>query len=297
MAGGPYRSTYLKTRNAMKFLIPLGLLIVLAALILVFGRSKKEISPSPPAAAAVPAHSPGSIIDAEPGTDSAATEELDDEAKAVIAEIQKQIELDKRKRNPQEENPADSQMPAAAFRGEEKRKKANYDAGPVYVDLFNDCRYSFTVKDQLLGGVDLYVLDSYTGEMRIRTNFIQDKPLALFDPDDEPGKRRFMELVAHQLKGGADVFVLDSFTGDVRIRYGVTDRSVLRFFEGSEGEGYLRYSAQVIQNSGKLDFFVTDMSGGETRMQRGSRAPTPFPFSMKRKGKTGVSRVMPPGSN
>jgi hypothetical protein len=105
--------------------------------------------------------------------------------------------------------------------------------------------------------------------MRIKTNFTQDKPLALFDPDDKPGKRRFVESVAHQLKGGADVFVFDSFTGEVRIRSGVTDSSVLRLFESSEGEGYFRYSAQVVQNSGKFDFFVTDLSGGETRIRRG----------------------------
>ena len=63
--------------------------------------------------------------------------------------------------------------------------------------------------------------------------------------------------------------MLDLFTGEIQIRYGVTDKKSLRFFEGIGDGEYLRYSAQVIYNSGKLDFFVTDMSGGETRMRRG----------------------------
>ena len=269
--GGPYRRSYVRTRNILRIALPLCLVIVVAALVLIHGGSRKK-SESARSTSAVTSSIPSAS--GAQGAEPAAAEpnagpSLDDETRVVIAEIQRQIEQDKRKRNPREENPADSQMTAMTDGYEEKPTKAKKESGPDYIDLFNDCRYSFSVKYQLLGGVDLYVLDSYTGEMRIRTQFIQDKPLALFDPDDKLGKRRFVESVAHQLKGGADVFVFDSFTGEVRIRSGVTDRSNLRLFESSEGEGYFRYSAQVVQNSGKFDFFVTDMSGGETRIRRG----------------------------
>ena len=267
--GGPYRSSYLRTRNGLRIALPLGVLIVAAALVLIHGgvgEKSESTRPAPAVAASVPFDSGA----AAPAADAAGTESmLDGETQAVIAEIQGQIERDKRNRIPGEEKKDDSPLTTTTAAGEERPGRKNREAGPDYIDLFNDCRYSFSVKYQLLGGVDLYVLDSYTGEMRIKTNFTQDEPLALFDPDDKPGKRRFVESVAHQLKGGADVFVFDSFTGEVRIRSGVTDRSVLRLFESSEGEGYFRYSAQVVQNSGKFDFFVTDLSGGETRIRRG----------------------------
>jgi hypothetical protein len=267
--GGPYRSSYLRTRNVLKIALPLCLVIGAAALVLIHGGSGGNDQSTRPASAV------GSSLPSDSGAAAAAAAEpdaappLDGETQAVIAEIQRQIEQDRQKRNPRDENPTDPQMTATTDGSEEKSNKAQKESGPDYVDLFNDCRYSFTVKYQLLGGVDLYVLDSYTGEMRIKTNFTQDKPLALFDPDDKPGKRRFVESVAQQLKGGADVFVFDSFTGEVRFRSGVADRSSLRLFENSEGEGYFRYSAQVLQNSGKFDFFVTDLSGGETRIRRG----------------------------
>jgi len=260
----------------MKFLLPLCLLIIVIALVLVLSRSGKGRSSyrPVPSTAAIPTDQASPAVDTESKAESSEPEvetavELDDDAKAVIAEIQQQIEQEKRKRNPTAENTIEPEQNVAANRSEGKLRRGNGDAGPIYIDLFNDCRYSFSVKYQLQGGVDLYVLDSYTGEMRIKTNFTQEKPLALFDPDDKPGKRRFVESVAHQLKGGADVFVFDAFTGEVRFRSGVTDRSSLRLFEGSAGEGYFRYSAQVVQNSGKFDFFVTDLSGGEARIRRG----------------------------
>jgi hypothetical protein len=139
----------------------------------------------------------------------------------------------------------------------------------TYVDAFNDCRYSMTVKHQLQGGVDIYVLDTYSGELRIRTNYVDSAPLSLFIPGRAAGRRRFEELVAHQSLGGVDVYVLDTFSGDIQIKSRVTQEKSIHFFENAAAAGYRRYSCTIFYNSGKLDFYVTDLVSGETRIQRG----------------------------
>jgi hypothetical protein len=126
-----------------------------------------------------------------------------------------------------------------------------------------------TVKHQSLGGVDIYVLDTYTGEMRVQPNTIASTPVTLFKPDRLEGQRRFEELVAKLFWGGVDIYVLDTFTGEIRIRRRAEAEKSMRFFDRAEAGEYRRYSCCVYYNTGKLDFFVTDMVTGETRTELG----------------------------
>ena len=143
------------------------------------------------------------------------------------------------------------------------------EPGVTYIDAFRNCRYSMTVKYQLQGGVDIYVLDTYSGEIRIRTNYIESAPLSLFVPDQLNGQRRFEELVANQSQGGADIYILDTFSGEIQIKSRVMGKKSMRFFAEVAAGGYRRYSCCIFYNSGKLDFYVTDMITGETRIRRG----------------------------
>ncbi len=285
MNGGPYRNEYLKKRRKGGFLILFFSLIITGATILIVsgGKNKnataqKTSNPAPPIMAKSssenkkdsekPSESEKSQVTVIP-----AEEFLDEDAQAVIANIQQQIERGKKKNQPQAQNKNTSsiaiveQSPAEP-KGKEKEKVR------VFLDLFNKCRYSLLAKYEMQGGADLFVMNSYTGEVRFKTNYTGDGPLTLFQSDEKHGQRRFFMLFARGLTSNAEVFVLDSDTGDIQMKTISGNSNSLRFFtQTREGENQ-RYSAHINYDNLKFDFIVTDIYTGKSKILRDVEKPS-----------------------
>ena len=142
-----------------------------------------------------------------------------------------------------------------------------------WIDLFNKCRYSFAIRYQQQGGVDIFVIDTYTGKMQIKTNFVENRPLTLFAADNLNAERRFFHVRSAYQKAGADIYVLDNFSSEIETAVVGSGTQTIQFFKAPKKERTSYYSAQVIYNSGNIDYFVFDDCSSEVRMLRGNAKP------------------------
>jgi hypothetical protein len=203
----------------------------------------------------------GSALAGKPAGDVPVPRELAE----VLDEIQKQIDAGKKGDARPEEAWRDDPSPVIDDHEPEKTSE--------WIDLFNQCRYSFSIQYQKQGGVDLFVIDTYTGKMRVKTNCIENDPVRLFPPEQTDGQRRFFQVhTAYQLNG-ADVYVIDSFTSEIATALAGSGTQALEFFASPKKERSSHYSAQINYNSGKIDYFVFDDCSSETRILRGQDKP------------------------
>jgi hypothetical protein len=142
-----------------------------------------------------------------------------------------------------------------------------------WIDLFNKCRYSFSIRYQVQGGVDVFVIDTYTGKMQIQTNYIDNRPLTLFAADNINAERRFFHVRSAYQKAGADIYALDSFSSEIETAVVGSGTQTIQFFREPKKEKTSYYSAQVTYNSGKIDYFIFDDCSSEVRMLRGVAKP------------------------
>lgn len=270
MGNSPYRGDYQKTRRLKIMILLIGLPLVLAAtLLIVRGRTNRDIAEKSEAAPVSlqesgktypsepePSDSPAAEPDRVPGPESGIGEEF----RKALDELLPQMNGGEAPEESEKEKIPDETL-LETEPGEEPETRI--------VDLFNHRRFNLSVRWQMRGGVDIFVTDSYTGEMRIRHNYIDDKPLVLFHPEPLEGERRFFGLIERLREGGSSIFMIDSFTSEIRGRANVIqDQSISFFPKPAEGK-LTRYSAQIIYNSGKIDVFVQDDCTSETRFVRG----------------------------
>jgi hypothetical protein len=143
----------------------------------------------------------------------------------------------------------------------------------AWIDLFNKCRYSFSIHYQKQGGVDIFVIDTYTGQIKVKTNHIENNPITLFAADHATGERRFFHVHTVYQSAGADLYVLDNFSSAIETTVVGSGLQTIQFFNAPKKERSSFYSAQIIYNSGKIDYFVFDDCSSETRMLRGVDKP------------------------
>lgn len=81
-------------------------------------------------------------------------------------------------------------------------------------------------------GIISFVMDTFTGEMRIKTGNPEnyEKPIQYFKDTLKPGVCRYLPNIFYQLAGGVDVYVIDTFTGEIRVKTHVVGEQSLNLF-------------------------------------------------------------------
>jgi hypothetical protein len=269
----PYRKEYTGYRKKkMLGVLVVGLLVLTAAVlgIVSYQRSRarqKMLAPVPDSRNIAPQKIP--TAEKPAGQNVIAEKPVDGQTQVALVMAANEKQGEGKGENDtlpsQNSSGPDGQLQAGEKQGSEK--------STGWIDLFNKCRYSFAIHYQQQGGVDIFVIDTYTGKMQIKTNYIENGPLTLFSADNQSGERRFFHMRTAYQTTGTDVYVLDNFSSEIETAVVDSGAHAIQFFKAPKKERTSYYSAQVIYNSGKIDYFVFDDCSSEMRMLRGLDKP------------------------
>jgi hypothetical protein len=269
----PYRKEYAGYRkNKILISLVIGLLILTFAVlgIVSYQRSRARQKMAPRAENTQNSVSP-KIAAAEKTVKKNAAAEAEVDGQTQVALVMAANE--KQGENNGEDNPAAPPNSSGPDERLQVKNDRESEGSTAWIDLFNKCRYGFSIRYKQQGGVDIFVIDTYTGKMQIKTNHIENGPLTLFAADNIKGERRFFLVdTAYQI-ALTDVFVLDNFTSAIETATVSSGVQNVQFFEAPKNERSSSYSAQIEYNSGKIDYFVFDDCSSETRLLRGAAKP------------------------